>query len=134
MIIYSSIHRSPKQPLISEWTACDKPLGLWSCFWIFKIILDCCMTYWGWRRDRKARENDQTARNGQTAGAHTDVEQGIAALPPGDPNMDIPAVGPVDRQRRRIENNSSHPRLYSRLVHNHHHSLDSWSRYTKSLS
>lgn len=55
LVIFSGFHHSPRDPSISEWKACDKSLGVWDCIWLVKIILDCTMTYWGWRRDRKVR-------------------------------------------------------------------------------
>ncbi|EJD03098.1 uncharacterized protein FOMMEDRAFT_168159 [Fomitiporia mediterranea MF3/22] len=117
MIIYSVVHRSPRHPSISEWKACDKPLGLWSCFWIVKVGLDCCMTYWGWRRDWKSRQRTQ---NSPEADAETGAS-GLDTITPVDTNMDPPTIGSgdrigsVDRQRRRLETNSQHARLYSRF-------------------
>ena len=37
---------------LSEWDACDRPLGVWDCLWIGRIFLTCGVSYWGWIRDR----------------------------------------------------------------------------------
>ncbi|THH05380.1 hypothetical protein EW145_g4837 [Phellinidium pouzarii] len=83
LISYSSVHHSPTQPTLSEWTTCDKPLGLWGCFWLVKIVLDCCMTYWGWRRDCKIRQSDEDD-------SEVHLEEGL----PGDR---LPAHEYIDR-------------------------------------
>ncbi|KAL5485365.1 hypothetical protein ACEPAI_8007 [Sanghuangporus weigelae] len=120
VIIYSSVHHSPRQPSVSEWTACDKPLGLWSCFWIVKVLLDSGMTYWSWRRDWKGPHRRQNrpegdAEQGATpAPAPADVPSGVIpdGRAPVDTNLDPPAIGTVERQRLRIDAGSP---LYSRL-------------------
>lgn len=131
LIIYSGVHHSPEQPSISEWTACDKPLGIWSCFWIAKVLLDCGMTYWSWRRDWKgphrrqnrpegdAEQGGAVPANGADAGVGTNAAPGGRIpddLAPVDTNLDPPAIGAVERQRLRIDASSPHYRLYSRYV------------------
>ncbi|OCB88718.1 hypothetical protein A7U60_g4099 [Sanghuangporus baumii] len=118
IIIYSSVHHSPQQPSVSEWTACDKPLGLWSCFWIVKVLFDSGMTYWSWRRDWKGSRRRQNRPEGDAEQGATpapaDVPSGVIpdGRAPVDTNLDPPAIGTVERQRLRIDAGSP---LYSRL-------------------
>lgn len=39
-IVFSSDHTSPQFPHISQWTACDKPLGVWNALWVVQRILE----------------------------------------------------------------------------------------------
>lgn len=55
--IYSGLHRSPTQPSRSEWAACDKPLGVWACLWLVKLILQLCMGIWTYHRALRAAAN-----------------------------------------------------------------------------
>jgi hypothetical protein len=45
--------KSPTQPSLTEWVACDRPLGIWACIWVVRAILACSLTYWGFLRERK---------------------------------------------------------------------------------
>ena len=45
--------KSPTHPSLTEWVACDRPLGIWACIWVVRAILACSLTYWGFLRDRK---------------------------------------------------------------------------------
>lgn len=55
LLIYSSEHSSPEYPDISEWRACDKPLGLWNSIWAVKVGFDCVIVFWGYKRERASR-------------------------------------------------------------------------------
>ncbi|KAL5523621.1 hypothetical protein ACEPAG_7794 [Sanghuangporus baumii] len=118
VIIYSSVHHSPRQPSVSEWTACDKPLGLWSCFWIVKVLLDSGMTYWSWRRDWKGpgRRQNRPEGDAEEGATPAPADEPSGVIPDGrapvDTNLDPPAIGAVERQRLRIDAGSP---LYSRL-------------------
>ena len=45
---------SPTKPGLTEWTACNRPLGIWACVWVVRALLACGLTYWGFLRERKA--------------------------------------------------------------------------------
>ncbi|KAH8119229.1 hypothetical protein DFH11DRAFT_431213 [Phellopilus nigrolimitatus] len=111
MIAYSSVHHSPREPSLSEWKACDKPLGLWACFWIAKLMLDCCMTYWGWTRDWKVQQS------GQHGGQEGDTEQGLPGLEgiSSQEQFDPTTLTSVNNNRRRRQATAPFSRLYSRL-------------------
>lgn len=55
LLVYSSKHTSPVRPDISEWRACNKPLGLWNSLWAVKVGFDCVVVFWGYRRERASR-------------------------------------------------------------------------------
>ncbi|KAI0081227.1 hypothetical protein K474DRAFT_1656703 [Panus rudis PR-1116 ss-1] len=40
---------------MSEWVACDKPLGAWNIIWLIRVALGGILSYWGWKRDRTLR-------------------------------------------------------------------------------
>ena len=48
LLRYSSNHPSPQSPDVSEWMACDKPLGLWISLWAVKVALDLLSGFWVW--------------------------------------------------------------------------------------
>ncbi|KAJ3815890.1 hypothetical protein F5876DRAFT_85516 [Lentinula aff. lateritia] len=55
---------SPTVPGVNEWTACERPLGVWSCLWLARVIVACVLAYWGWARDRStnARIDPETGQ------------------------------------------------------------------------
>lgn len=55
LLIYSCENLSPQFPDVSEWKACNKPLGLWNSVWAVKVGLDCVIVFWGWKRERLSR-------------------------------------------------------------------------------
>jgi len=55
LLAYSSKHQSPEYPDVSEWKACNKPLGLWNSVWAVKVGFDCLVVFWGYRRERASR-------------------------------------------------------------------------------
>ncbi|KAJ7770234.1 hypothetical protein DFH07DRAFT_735478 [Mycena maculata] len=54
MLAIATHTESKTMPGMNEWAACDRPLGIWSCIYVFRIAFSSSLTYWGWRRDRKA--------------------------------------------------------------------------------
>ncbi|KAJ3896281.1 hypothetical protein GG344DRAFT_36893 [Lentinula edodes] len=67
---------SPTVPGANEWTACERPLGVWSCLWLARVIVACVLAYWGWTRDRSTQsrnaridpESGQRASNSEHPG------------------------------------------------------------------
>lgn len=62
--------KSPTDPELTEWVACSRPLGVWACIWVVRALLACGLTYWGFLRDRKARQHRHT-EEGASAGLST---------------------------------------------------------------
>ncbi|KAJ7170545.1 hypothetical protein C8R43DRAFT_874950 [Mycena crocata] len=54
---------SKTMPGLNEWSACDRPLGVWSCIYILRVAFSSSLTYWGWRRDLKAHINPADPEN-----------------------------------------------------------------------
>lgn len=53
MLILTGVHfRSTKDPNLSEWKACDRPLGVWASIWIVRVVLASILGYWEYRRNR----------------------------------------------------------------------------------
>jgi hypothetical protein len=137
LLIYSSEHTSPELPDVSEWRACNKPLGLWNSVWAVKVGFDCVIVFWGYQRERASR-----AANACVFPRHVlsvaplesiphvrDVEAGAApAHPDVDPSgiVRLDAVVPPrganetpNRQSRtnaRNNPNLPHSPLYARFV------------------
>lgn len=41
----------------SEWSACDRPLGVWACLWIVRAIVSTALSYWEYLRELEAMEH-----------------------------------------------------------------------------
>jgi hypothetical protein len=53
MLILTATHfRSRSDPSLSEWTACNRPLGVWASVWLIRVFLASSLSYWEFRRDR----------------------------------------------------------------------------------
>lgn len=65
LLAYSSHHESPTKPGLSEWRACERPLGVWDSIWLIRVALGTWLSYWGYKRDRRARAlQEQRERTG----------------------------------------------------------------------
>ena len=52
LILTGTKFKSSQDPDISEWAACDRPLGVWASLWLLKVILATSLAYWEYLRDR----------------------------------------------------------------------------------
>ncbi|KAJ6586934.1 hypothetical protein DFH09DRAFT_239064 [Mycena vulgaris] len=66
MLAIATHTESKTMPGRNEWTACDRPLGAWSCIYVFRVVFSSSLTYWGWRRDRKAHVHAEDPENATT--------------------------------------------------------------------
>ncbi|ESK97193.1 c3hc4 type (ring finger) zinc finger containing protein [Moniliophthora roreri MCA 2997] len=66
LLAYSAVHKSPTTPSITEWVACDRPLGVWSCLWIGRVVVATILSYWGWKRDTAARSGRRDVESAST--------------------------------------------------------------------
>lgn len=56
MLILTGTHfRSTVDPGLSEWAACDRPLGVWATLWVLRAILASILAYWDYLRNRSLR-------------------------------------------------------------------------------
>ncbi|KDR75897.1 hypothetical protein GALMADRAFT_68821 [Galerina marginata CBS 339.88] len=52
LILTGTLFRSTTNPSLSEWTACDRPLGVWASLWVVRVVLASVLAYWEFQRDR----------------------------------------------------------------------------------
>ncbi|KAH8107927.1 hypothetical protein BXZ70DRAFT_22503 [Cristinia sonorae] len=55
LLAISAHTESPIVPGISEWKACERPLGAWNCIWVVRVVLGAILAMWGFKRDRTIR-------------------------------------------------------------------------------
>lgn len=55
LLAYSTHHESPKVQGVSEWHACQRPLGVWNAIWVVREAMTCLLAYWQWQRERDVR-------------------------------------------------------------------------------
>lgn len=54
LILTGTHFRSTQNPELSEWSACDRPLGVWGSLWVFRASLASFLAYWEYVRHRRA--------------------------------------------------------------------------------
>ncbi|EJF65285.1 hypothetical protein DICSQDRAFT_132851 [Dichomitus squalens LYAD-421 SS1] len=59
LLAVSARSRSPTKPGLTEWSACDRPLGAWNALWLAKVVMSASLSYWGWRRTQAHRMRTQ---------------------------------------------------------------------------
>ena len=55
LLAFSAHHESPTKPGVSEWDACERPLGVWDSIWLVRVALGAVLSVWGFKRDRAIR-------------------------------------------------------------------------------
>ena len=56
VLVYSTMNSSPESPDISEWTACDKPLGILNLIWAASKTFDILIAYHGRYQNRLSKK------------------------------------------------------------------------------
>ncbi|KAF8625415.1 hypothetical protein AX15_005379 [Amanita polypyramis BW_CC] len=82
LILTATHFRSTINPRLSEWTACDRPLGIWSCLWLLRVCLSTALKIWDYRRHPSRRPNDEETRietPGRTAGSQSRSQSASAS-------------------------------------------------------
>ncbi|KLO04292.1 hypothetical protein SCHPADRAFT_884334 [Schizopora paradoxa] len=121
----SAARSSPQNSSISEWKACNKPLGVWNALWAVKVVYDCTMSYWSWTRDRKLRfmEQQERERDAESGNNNQNTQDNGNGDQPAVPNsilqeMGIPEETPAAvaaRERRRRQASLPLTTVYQRL-------------------
>jgi len=63
MLILSGTHfRSTTDPRLSEWTACDRPLGVWCTVWVLRVLLSSLLRVWEYKRNLARNNRDEETR------------------------------------------------------------------------
>jgi len=53
LLILTGVHfRSKTVPNLTEWKACDRPLGIWASIWVIRVVLALVLRLWEYRRNR----------------------------------------------------------------------------------
>ncbi|KAF8200813.1 hypothetical protein BJ912DRAFT_947237 [Pholiota molesta] len=52
LILSGTLFKSHTTPSLSEWKACDRPLGPWASIWVVRAILALVLAIWEYRRDQ----------------------------------------------------------------------------------
>jgi hypothetical protein len=53
LLILTGVHFRSKTDLnLSEWKACDRPLGVWASIWVIRVVLALILRLWEYQRNR----------------------------------------------------------------------------------
>ncbi|KIL66189.1 hypothetical protein M378DRAFT_75405 [Amanita muscaria Koide BX008] len=115
LVLTGTYFRSVENAHLSEWSACDRPLGVWSCIWIFRACLSTVLAVWDYKRNTNRHANDEETRP-STANIHN-----IPASSPVQNANPTLAQQSTNTQTTNTTENPERPavrknRLYSRLT------------------
>ncbi|KAI1794162.1 hypothetical protein LXA43DRAFT_998029 [Ganoderma leucocontextum] len=82
LLAISARTKSPTMPELTEWSACDRPLGAWNALWLAKVLMSAWLSYWGWRRGQTHRIRQHRRDNSDTELATQRVLNGQLHYPP----------------------------------------------------
>ena len=51
LFLVGLVFKSPHNPTVSEWNACDRPLGVWAALWLVRVVLASALAFWEYTRD-----------------------------------------------------------------------------------
>lgn len=51
LFLVSFEFKSPHNPTVSEWNACDRPLGAWAALWLVRVVLASALAFWEYKRE-----------------------------------------------------------------------------------
>lgn len=88
--------KSPTMPGVTEWSACNKPLGAWSAIWAVRVVLGSIIAIWGYKTRpsrRRAPPPPHTTQPLQTNDSLASVESRPQppATPPAQRRNAMPA-------------------------------------------
>lgn len=110
-----TVFKSPTKPGISEWKACDRPLGIWACLWIVRVALASVLAYWEFTRDRLSHAPRTEVEIGAVSPASSAQNPQLANLHGGvaTRRANNTPLSPEDAQEPVV---LPHTQLYSRLT------------------
>ncbi|KAF8906535.1 hypothetical protein CPB84DRAFT_1726177 [Gymnopilus junonius] len=118
MLILTGTHfRSASDPGLSEWTACDRPLGVWASLWVVRVILASSLAYWDFLRERvlhplRSDAEADTNSNVQQPMMTANHAENAPAATSGNQTVNSSISAPI----RPTDSNISYSRTYSRLT------------------
>ncbi|KAJ4483421.1 hypothetical protein J3R30DRAFT_3284694 [Lentinula aciculospora] len=105
---------SPTVPGANEWTACERPLGVWSCLWLARVIVACMLAYWGWTRDRFTRTSRPDPESGQNASRASDSEHS-GQIRPRNSQRSVQDISPPGNSPQTQNVHLHHTAVFRRL-------------------
>ncbi|KAI0745723.1 hypothetical protein C8Q76DRAFT_704696 [Earliella scabrosa] len=116
LLAYSGSHESPTTPGVSEWDACDRPLGVWNALWLLKVMLSASLSMWNWKRERIGA----MARRQQARPEQADAELGTQRGLNGQTQFAPPPASRNNTARRQSRSDNRHQlppqtRLHARV-------------------
>ncbi|KAI0706796.1 hypothetical protein C8T65DRAFT_651455 [Cerioporus squamosus] len=118
-LAYSGAHESPTMPGMTEWEACDRPLGTWNALWLIKVVLSSMLSVWSWQRERVHIRNGVRQRNNyqeelatqRVLNGRNNYEEELARqrVLNGQPHYPPPANGGRETHRRQDSPRTSGP-------------------------
>lgn len=57
LVLSGTVFKNPNSAaphVRTEWESCDRPLGVWACLWIGRVILSSVLAYWNYVRQLRA--------------------------------------------------------------------------------
>ncbi|KAF8629658.1 hypothetical protein AX17_005597 [Amanita inopinata Kibby_2008] len=67
LILTGTHFRSTRDSSLSEWKACDRPLGVWSCIWILRVCLRTLLRTWEYAKSCRLHATDEEANSGTSS-------------------------------------------------------------------
>ncbi|KAA1474309.1 hypothetical protein DENSPDRAFT_840893 [Dentipellis sp. KUC8613] len=119
LLAYAAHHRSPVSPDTNEWSACNKPLGVWDALWAARLTINIALTFWRWSFDRagsaRAPAQDAEADTGAATqrGAGANSGAGPRRLTHGAPP---PRRRPGTNGEESEQAQKQPPQWYSRVI------------------
>lgn len=121
-----TIWKSADDPRMTEWKACDRPLGIWAIMWVCRVVLASGLAYWDFVRQRAGRALSATANAGlQASGMAPMTSPGPPLSTDSPPTLVPPASTPSqvpvnDPESSAVPNDPTatlpYTRLYRRLT------------------
>ncbi|TFK44702.1 hypothetical protein BDQ12DRAFT_717858 [Crucibulum laeve] len=110
-----TVFQSPTEPNFTEWQACDRPLGIWACLWVVRVVLASGLAYWEYVRDRMTQANRDAETTAGQGVVRSDPFAPRPAPTPTTGRPPLPAVSgtPGDAPDPII---LPHTQIYSRLT------------------
>ncbi|KAI0675340.1 hypothetical protein C8Q78DRAFT_1067124 [Trametes maxima] len=66
LLAYSAHRDSPTEPGTTEWSACQRPLGVWNTLWLIRVVLSAQLAVWNWQRARATRAAERSRNDSDT--------------------------------------------------------------------
>ncbi|PPQ98620.1 hypothetical protein CVT24_003953 [Panaeolus cyanescens] len=114
LVLTATIFKSPLDSNLTEWVACDRPLGIWASIWVVRATLASILAFWEYQREkiRNTRRSDQENNAGAAWNPPATTPAG------GNSNLNVPSSAAADLPLMTSNEPITFPynRLYQRLT------------------